>query len=484
MRAIAIAVAAFLIAVAAAYGSRQQTAVLQRAIEAPRPAGVSTRQGGSVDQIACATTRSCAAVGKWLLTRSDRTWRATQPPSLAGGGGIILHSLSCPAAGRCVATGVADGQHAVRLTESGSRWSLAEFALPADAASISPYPGIPVSCASAGSCTAVGPYFGSDHATHALLVGESRGTWGATTDVQLPPDAATTYPLPDAQAQPGGFLSSVSCPSAGSCSAVGSYTRADQTGGTYGSYPWVLDESGGHWASALSLKLPADAATSRDYRAVHSSPFMGFAGLSCPTPGNCTAVGAYIARADGPQGVSFTERAGTWSRGVRLPTPRNAVADTDPQELDSPMTSLSCAAPNDCAATGWYFVKYFGNLQGLLLRERHGTWKASELAWPAGAPATSQGFPISVSCASRGGCLATGFYSVGPRSYGVIVRQRAGKWGRAIRAALPANAAKPGRSHTFLDTVACSSSRSCVAGGYYDDRLGISQGLLLNLHVP
>src|SRR5262249_14007362 len=171
-------------------------------------------------------------------------------------------------------------------------------------------------------CAAVGYYTGSDRAGHALLVAENGGTWGPGIDAQLPPDAATTFPLPDEA--PGGFLSSVSCPSTGSCSAVGSYARQNSGGGTYGTYPWLLGESGGQWAAqGQSLELPADAASEQDYRSA-TSPFLGFTGLSCSSVGNCTAVGGYVDHNHHTQGVFFTERSGKWSQGIKVPVPAGA----------------------------------------------------------------------------------------------------------------------------------------------------------------
>jgi hypothetical protein len=70
-----------------------------------------------------------------------------------------------------------------------------------------------VSCASAGNCSAVGSYFTSY--SHAFVVNEVNGTWHTALEV---PGTATLNQGGNA------FVQSVSCASAGNCSAGGGYT--------------------------------------------------------------------------------------------------------------------------------------------------------------------------------------------------------------------------------------------------------------------
>src|SRR6516165_9157576 len=77
-----------------------------------------------------------------------------------------------------------------------------------------------VSCASAGNCSAGGGYTDSSGHGQALVVSQVGGTWGTAKEVP------GTAPL-----NTGGSagVGSVSCASAGNCSAGGSYT--DSSGG-------------------------------------------------------------------------------------------------------------------------------------------------------------------------------------------------------------------------------------------------------------
>ena len=461
--------------------------ISQKAIEAPRPSGASAK-GGLVQQVACVSAKNCSASGAALYTEAGN-WTAAKTPVVTHTDSTTVRSLACPAAGRCEAVGFGGEQHAVHLTESGGRWKIAELALPANAAPIKapsgPYPSLEsVSCSSAGNCTAVGRYEAADHTEHALLSAENAGTWGAATDVPLPADASAPFPPPEGESFSGGLLSFVSCPSGGNCSTVGSYTRTPISA----VYPWVFDETGGLWSpTGVGLQLPAGAATTVDPRGGGGSPFMGFSGLSCPSAGNCTAIGGYVASQGDFQGVIFTEHAGIWSNGVKAPVPAGAGNYNDVMELVNPLNAVSCAKANDCAAVG-SFVKG-GNKgdsetpQGLLLAEHQGKWKASAISLPSGANASGGVFLTSVSCPASGNCVAVGYYASHGMTHGLVVRERGGKWARAVNASVPKNAAPAGRSHTFLNSVSCASASSCTAGGYYADRSGKTQGLLLQLRL-
>ena len=470
--------------VMAAVASGSQAQVTQKALEAPRPSGAAKKKAALVEQVACASTQSCAAFGTSLYTERTGKWKASDTPVAAGTGGTNLRSLACPAAGRCEAVGIGGAHHLVHLTENGRKWNIGELALPANAAPIDPpsgpYPSATLSCAGAGDCTAVGTYYASDHTSHALLYGESNGTWGPPTDVSLPPDASTVFPPPDGVVFAGGALNFVSCPSAGNCSAVGGYTRIP-TGGVY---PWVFDETGGLWAPAgVGLQLPAGASTGIDDRAGGASPFMGFSGLSCPSAGNCTAIGGYVESQPDFQGVIFTEHDGVWSNGIKAPAPAGAAHYNDPMELINPLNAVSCATANDCAAVGSFLKGDSQTQHGLLLAEHEGRWKASAIVLPRGSRASGGVFLTSVSCPSRGNCVAVGYYAEHGKTHGIVVRERRGKWLRAVNAALPKDAASASRSHTFLDSVSCSSQSACEAGGSYTDRSGRTQGLLLGLRL-
>jgi hypothetical protein len=112
-----------------------------------------------------------------------------------------------------------------------------------------------VSCASAGNCTAVGTYFDSSSGnSQGLLLTQTAGTWATGTEAPLPANAAST---------PAVKLLSVSCASAGNCTAVGTYIHS--SGSRQG---LLLTQTAGTWATGTQAALPTGAQPDRDARHV------------------------------------------------------------------------------------------------------------------------------------------------------------------------------------------------------------------------
>ena len=305
---------------------------------------------------------------------------------------------------------------------------------------------------------------------------ENSGTWGAGFDAKLPSDAATTS---DVNGQgPGGAASVVSCPSAGNCAASGTY--AVRVGDLNEPAGWVATEKAGKWGPAVTVQLPGGRTAVE-----HSS----FTGLSCPAVGNCTAVGGSTAPKGGEQGLILRERNGGWLQATRAPLPIGGAAPSEPNAYDDPLFSVSCAAPDDCAAIGAYVNRahpggYPGTYHGWLLTERHGKWSASKLVLPGKAKAPGDVFLNAVTCRSRGNCVSIGSYASHGKTNGLIDIERNGEWQRAIKAALPTNAAKASDQHGGLDSVSCPSTNRCTIVGQYKARSGKTQGLIINLQIP
>ena len=131
------------------------------------------------------------------------------------------------------------------MTESSGAWAPGvQASLPADASgtwvSLAS-----VSCAAAGDCNAVGSYTDSSLAGQGVLLTESSGTWAPRVGANVPANAAGSV-----------GLVSVSCASAGDCTAVGTYA-----GGAGGAQGLLLTESSGAWAPGVEAILPANAAS-------------------------------------------------------------------------------------------------------------------------------------------------------------------------------------------------------------------------------
>ena len=324
-----------------------------------------------------------------------------------------------------------------------------EAVLPATAAVKDEHAGLSsVSCTSDGNCSAVGGYaYGSG--ARPLVLTESAGTWETGIEPALPANASTT--------EPDASLLSVSCASAGNCSAIGSYT--DTSGNGPG---LLLTETAGRWGTGVEAALPANAAVTEQFVAMYS--------VSCASAGYCTAVGNYNTDVS-DDAVLLTEKAGVWAPGVKAVLPENASI---PDQVN--VYALSCPSERNCVAVGDY-VDRGGNIRGILLSRTAGRWASGvEAALPANALKSSPnqlGGLNAVSCASAGNCTAVGSYRArGDRPIALFVTETAGRWGTGVQAV-----AGPTVSYDpSLTTVSCSSAQRCsAAGGYESD-----QGVLFN----
>jgi Divergent InlB B-repeat domain/PASTA domain len=380
---------------------------------------------------------------------------------------VSISSVSCPSAGNCSAVGTykdsSGDQEGLLLSKAAGLWATGvEASLPANADTNSQFVDLnSLSCASAGNCTAVGSYTSSGY-SRGLLLTETAGTWSRGSEVTPPANADGTTPTLG--------LASVACPSVGNCSAVGSY-KANSDNNTEA---LLLTETAGIWGSGLEAALPADAASTNEAA--------GLGSISCPSAGNCTAVGGYLFMS-GPdswasQGLMVTETAGSWATAVEPALPANAMTPNPNVEL----SSVSCASAGNCSAVGAYTDNSPSN-GGLLLTQTAGTWATGiEATLPANATTQAPG-PLyaldSVSCTSVGNCSAVGTYFDNSfNGRGVLLTQQSGTWAPGVEAKPPSNAATTG-GFVSLTSISCPSAGECSAVGAYNLSGSGSAGLLL-----
>jgi hypothetical protein len=179
----------------------------------------------TVTSISCSSPGNCGAAGYYgafqgfqdafVVSETDRTWGSALEVarSLNAGKSARVKSVSCPKNGNCAVAGTysdrsADPQAFV-VDQVGGKWQPAQEVAGAlnvgGSASMSS-----VSCASAGNCSAAGYYADAAGAFVGLVVTEADGSWG-------PGQAVAKSDITDGLAQ----VNSISCPSAGSCSAGG-----------------------------------------------------------------------------------------------------------------------------------------------------------------------------------------------------------------------------------------------------------------------
>jgi hypothetical protein len=234
-----------------------------RVVEPPLPKNTFS---SSLDGVSCPTTASCTAVGDALniktgfiepliVTGTGTAWTDVANPGLSAGSGAMLDSVSCATAGSCLAVGEnLTGSGLGRAEQwTGTKWVTLAPPGPSNATEI----GLDdVSCSGADSCTVVGFYgLGGDQLTLAESWNGSRWKIAQT---------------------PGGSQAafrSVSCTSATACVAVGESATA-----TSAQAAFAASWNGKTWV-ATGAVAPAGRV----------SPELD--GVSCTSAKACIAVG-------------------------------------------------------------------------------------------------------------------------------------------------------------------------------------------------
>ncbi len=317
--------------------------------------------------ISCSSSGNCAVVGVnsqsdagFVMDETAGAWGA--PQDIVGS--TSLSSVSCPSDGDCMAAGTYGGQ-AVAVSESAGTWGTAEV-LPG---SLNSGAGLTsISCSSAGNCSAGGDYTDSS-GSYALVADETDGTWGSVQDL----NGSFNNDADDAS-----DIVSVSCSSAGNCSAGGYYTSPAPSIGYY-TYAFVVSEVDGTWGDVVEVAQPLDAYDS------------GLASISCPSDGNCSAGGYYAYGADDVQAMVVEETDGVWQ-------PAQEVAGSLNVDDYGQITSISCASTGNCSAAGYYSTETAS--LGLVVTETDGSWDSGQDV--AASPLSS------ISCPSVENCVAVG----------------------------------------------------------------------------
>jgi len=179
-------------------------------------------------------------------------------------------AMSCASAGNCSAGGhYTDGaafSSVFVASQVNGRWGTAKEVPGIAALNTGGFADIySASCASAGNCSAGGFYIDSSGHNQAFVVSQVNGRWGTAKEV---PGTATLNTGGNAAVQ------SLSCASAGNCSAGGFYTDSFRS-----PHAFVVSQVNGRWGTAKEV-----AANLRG-PLIYS--------LSCAPAGNCSAGGGY-----------------------------------------------------------------------------------------------------------------------------------------------------------------------------------------------
>ncbi len=411
---------------------------------------------GRMIAIVAATLASIAAVASGATAATNAVWgQGVRAPLPTGASSGSLTAISCAGPGACAAVGtLTDGsgdQQALLLSESSGSWQPQAATLPANAGANPRATLEAVSCASAGDCTAVGSYTDATGTTQGLIVSESAGSWSQAVTAPLPSGAQL--------GADGAWLQSVSCPTATTCVAVGSYHNASGE-------PLALLETqgpGGFSAQDIVPSVPVPGSTGS-----------GLYSVACVASGDCVAVGSSTGLG-AAAAIVVNLRSGAWRPAVPAPLPTGAATS------GSALDSVSCVASGECTAVGSdsYGLVSAPQQQPLVVTEApDGTLQAVDV--PPGSAATAYGNATAISCSANGECAAVGSAGQSESTIccvtvgsGLLLGESSGSWSQ-LAALMPADAAKPTASNDrawplpVLSSVSCVPGGTCSGGGTYE----------------
>jgi hypothetical protein len=238
-----------------------------------------------------------------------------------------------------------------------------------------------LSCISAKDCVAVG----QDLTTYGPLVETWNGTisWGALLAESWNGRSWTRTGLPGLSGVDRYELSSVLCPSAGYCVAVGLH---EQTGGRTAGFAELL--SAGKWKA---YELPGLANSARNSAIYH---------VSCLSAASCVAVGS-TGNSTTPDGSPANTAVAEFWNGRKW---SETTLATPSGSKGAWLYGVSCTRSKTCVAVGGR------RLDSGKITPLAETWTAATGRWRAAFPAAAGSEPDlgGVSCVSAGNCLAVG----------------------------------------------------------------------------
>ncbi|HUD37619.1 MAG TPA: hypothetical protein VMR14_12010 [Streptosporangiaceae bacterium] len=375
--------------------------------------------------VSCTTATNCTTVGFYhdpvdgdraLAFDFSLRWQDQSPLPFNGVVSTGLNAVSCASPQACVAIGTfqtATAFESFAETWSGGTWS----------SESTPKPKVTnlaaVSCTAATSCTAVG-----DIVTNGIPLTLAEHWNGITWARQHTPNPAKAA---------RSFLTAVSCPSRGACTAVGFYV--DHAGHQF----TIAERWNGRSWEAEHVPGPAGKAG------------IQLEGVSCGSARACSAVGTF-------DGGMFTD---SWNgKNWRL---KPVAAPKGGKE--GFLSSVSCTSASACTAVGDYL--HGSRLVPLSERWNGKNWQAQRAAIPPGA--SSSGLS-SVSCTSATACTAAGFTQ--HATTGTVAERWNGKKWVAEIIQPP-----PGSLSAQLGSLSCNSAIACMAVGSYQDNTDTEQML-------
>lgn len=432
--------------------------------------------------VSCASAGNCAATGLFtnasggtsgmVALSTDGVWSQATPIVFAQGVEATVPfqftnpvSVSCASAGNCTAVGQFHNASALyeafTVSSINGTWGQASpISFAAGAQDTTPDASLySVSCASAGDCTAVGNFRNANGEREAFTATSTGGVWGQAVPVAFASGVQSTTPNP--------YLFSVSCASAGNCTAIGRFRNFAE-----GQEAFTVTSTGGVWGQATPVNFTPGVQS-----AVPGNDAAGGRSVSCASAGNCTVVGQFQNSSGAFEAFTATSTGGTWSPAAAVAFASGVQAVGSSQDQ---LFSVSCASAGNCSAGG-EFVNAAANREAFVVSSTGGTWgQATPVTFASGLQAAIHDDVIySMSCASAGNCTAVGqFRNSSSLFEAFTVSSTGGTWGEAI----PVSFASGVKGSSFNDVafaVSCASAGNCTVVGQFQNRIAQNEGFVV-----
>jgi hypothetical protein len=220
-----------------------------------------------------------------------------------------------------------------------------------------------------------------------VIASESGGSWGPAVQVALPAGVSGAQ---------NATFSSVACPAAQSCTAVGYYELEAVGFSPPAERAIVAGGSAGVWgaASAIGLASKLRGASGEQLKSV-----------ACTAPGACEAVGSYEDSHGDDHPIGLGESSGVWGPASAIAAPANAGGGAS-----TSLEAVACPVHGSCVAVGQYDARG-GAVAPMAVSGAGSRWgRASEIASPLGAGAGPGLLEhlLSLACPGPRLCLAVG----------------------------------------------------------------------------
>jgi outer membrane protein OmpA-like peptidoglycan-associated protein len=433
--------------------------------------------------VSCPSAGNCVAAGRFTnaagyyeaftQTQTNGNWAKSEPAVFETGvqstnPEAIFNSVSCFAAGNCVAVGrfknAGGGNEAFSITQTNGEWAKSKPAT-FDSGMQATNPDdefVSVSCSPTGNCVAVGSFESMvSGETQAFTQSQTNGIWAKSKMTIFDPGVEAAAPD-----RHNSYFISVACSSGTNCVATGKFTRPS---GSWAAF--TQTQTNGNWE--VSDPAIFDAGIENI-----ANPSSAFNSVSCSSVGNCVAVGNYENIAGDGEPFTQTQTNGTWADSEPATFGEGDQSSTPYGAFDS----VSCYTPGDCVAVG-FIENLAGGLEAVTQTQNNGYWANLEPATfePGFQGSDRYGQFDSVSCYAAGDCVAAGYFKNAAGGYQAFTQTLTnGVWAQSIPATFNPGVQSDNPNDAFF-SISCPSAENCVAVGKFKNATGGTEAFTQNI---